>query len=102
MSKLLPHMFECSIIQLYNLQVQENGGSRSHCFINGIGMVTEEKIPEQVQELLNQYEDLFREPTQLPPPRNHDHKIPLKKGIDAVNMRPYRHLALQKDVEKLV
>ena len=95
-------MSECSIIQLYSLQVQENGDSGSHCFINGIGVVTEEKIPEQVQELLNQYEDLLREPTQLPPPRNHDHKIPLKEGTDAVNMRPYRHLALQKDVEKLV
>ena len=41
---------------------------------------------------------MFREPTQLPPYRNHDHKIPLKEGTNAVNVRPYRHSALQKDV----
>ena len=41
---------------------------------------------------------MFKEPTQLPPHKSHDHKIPLKERANAVNMRPYRHSSLQKDV----
>ena len=61
-------------------------------------MVNEEAIPVPVQVLLKQYDDLFQEPNQLPPHRSHDHRIPLKEGISAVNVRPYRHSTLQKDV----
>ena len=92
MSKLLSYTSECSIIQLCSLQMED------HCCINGMGLVKEEKIPDVVQELLNQYGELFKEPTQLPLHRSHDHKIPLKEGANAVNMRPYRHSSLQKDV----
>jgi len=34
----------------------------------------------------------------LPPPRNHDHNIPLKEGSNPVNLRPYQRSSLQKDV----
>ena len=98
LSKLLPHTAECSIIQLYSLQLEDQGGKEFHCYSNGIGVTSEDQIPEQVVELLNQYESLFKEPTQLPPYRKHDHKIPLKEGTNAVNIRPYRHSSLQKNV----
>jgi len=39
----------------------------------------------------------------LPPLRDHDHKIPLKTGSEAVNLRPYRYSGLQKDsLERMV
>ena len=45
-----------------------------------------------------EYQKLFAEPKGLPPPRSHDHNIPLKEGSNPVNLRPYRHSSLQKDV----
>ncbi|KAI3457160.1 hypothetical protein Pfo_013823 [Paulownia fortunei] len=39
----------------------------------------------------------------LPPHRKHDHGIQLKERTDAINVRPYRYLAAQKDkIEKMV
>ena len=49
------------------------------------------------------YQEIFEEPKHLPPPRSHDHQIPLKESTDPVNLRPYRHSSLQKDVvEKMI
>ena len=37
------------------------------------------------------------------PLRSHDHHIILKEGIPPINVRPYRYLALQKDIiEKIM
>jgi hypothetical protein len=53
--------------------------------------------------LLESYQDVFQEPQGLPPLRDHDHKIPLKTGSEAVNLRPYRYSGLQKDsLERMV
>ena len=49
-----------------------------------------------------EYQELFEEPRGLPPPRSHDHSIPLKEGSNPVNLRPYRHSSLQKDVVELM
>ena len=40
------------------------------------------------------YQEIFEEPKHLPPPRSHDHQIPLKEGTDPVNLKPYRHSSL--------
>jgi len=56
-----------------------------------------------IDELLHSYQDIFKEPTRLPPLRTHDHVIPLKEGSQPVKLRPYRHTGLQKDiVEQIV
>jgi hypothetical protein len=56
-----------------------------------------------LQSLLESYQDVFQEPKGLPPLRDHDHKIPLKAGSEAVNFRPYRYSRLQKDsLERMV
>lgn len=60
-------------------------------------------LPE-VQQIVNEYKDIFEEPKGLPPSSGaFDHKIPLEEGIGPVSIRPYRYPLKQKDViEKLV
>ena len=49
-----------------------------------------------MQTLLEEYSDVFATPTSLPPARKIDHKIPLKDGTEAINVRPYRYAYFQK------
>lgn len=48
-------------------------------------------VPDCIQQVLEEFQDVFGEPTTLPPRRAHDHHIPLMPGAQPVNMRPYRH-----------
>lgn len=60
-------------------------------------------IPQDLKELMDQYFSLFEVPTELPPHREHDHKIILKEGVSPVNVRPYRYPATQKDeIERMI
>lgn len=53
----------------------------------------------RVQVTLAEYEDVFREPTELPPLRpGHNHSIVLREGTYPINLKPYRYSAEQKDV----
>jgi len=64
----------------------------------------QEAIPTQLTPLLSECNDLFLDPTGLPPSRGvFDHRIPLKPDAKPINIRPYRYPLRQKDViEKLV
>jgi hypothetical protein len=56
-----------------------------------------------LEELLCSYADGFREPTDLPPHRTHDHSIPLQEGVQPVCVRPYRYPFYQNgEIEKIV
>ncbi|KAL4346612.1 hypothetical protein GQ457_17G009440 [Hibiscus cannabinus] len=58
--------------------------------------------PHKLQQLLRNFEDVFEEPTKLPPERGKDHKIPLLDENSVVKIRPYRYPAYQKDeIEKM-
>ncbi|WVZ67898.1 hypothetical protein U9M48_016915, partial [Paspalum notatum var. saurae] len=50
-----------------------------------------------VQELLDEFANLFAVPDSLPPSRACDHKIPLIPGAAPVNVRPYRFPPALKD-----
>lgn len=64
---------------------------------------TSKKLPKELQSLLNSYEQLFHEPTALPPNRPCDHRIPLIEGAKVVNQRPYRMPHHQKEIlEKII
>nr|GEV82965.1 hypothetical protein [Tanacetum cinerariifolium] len=54
-------------------------------------------VPQNLQFLLEEYNDVFEVPKELPPVRSHDHRIPLKEGTLTINIRPYRHPDTQKD-----
>jgi len=46
---------------------------------------------EDVQLLLHQYVDVFKDPQTLPPPRSYDHSIPLMPDAVTINSRPYHY-----------
>jgi len=57
----------------------------------------------ELDEVLKECEEVFEETKQLPPIGEIDHKIPIKSGVDPVNVRPYRYLHLLKmEIEKQV
>lgn len=62
------------------------------------------KETTELSELLQEYIDIFEEPTSLPPHRaNHDHKIPLMEGSNPVNQRPYHYALYQNtEIDKMV
>uniref|UniRef100_A0A8R7Q2M0 Reverse transcriptase domain-containing protein n=1 Tax=Triticum urartu TaxID=4572 RepID=A0A8R7Q2M0_TRIUA len=54
-------------------------------------------VPQPVEEVLQQFPEVFQEPKGLPPKRLHDHKIPLKEKATPPNSRPYRVPHMQKN-----
>jgi hypothetical protein len=54
-------------------------------------------LPPDLQAVLATFEDVFSEPTSLPPHRQLDHAIYLESGAQPTNARPYRYSPLQKD-----
>ncbi|KAE8795284.1 putative retrotransposon protein [Hordeum vulgare] len=58
---------------------------------------TPQEVPPPVQEVLQQFPEVFQEPKGLPPKRAHDHKIPLKEQATPPNSRPYRVPHMQRN-----
>jgi hypothetical protein len=56
-----------------------------------------------VSDIIEEFADIFADPTGLPPSRPCDHTIPIKEGSTPPNVRPYRMPHKQKNrVEELV
>ncbi|RVX02376.1 Retrovirus-related Pol polyprotein from transposon 297 [Vitis vinifera] len=60
------------------------------------GQQNNEELSSDMQAVLEEYSDVFAAPTSLPPAREIDHKIPLKDGTEAINVRPYRYAYFQE------
>jgi hypothetical protein len=64
---------------------------------------TIETVPVEIQEVLQEFDALFREPSALPPLRGCDHRVPLIEGAQPVNVCPYRYAPHQKaEIERQV
>ena len=60
-------------------------------------------LPQQIQSLLDDYADLFQEPTSISPQRPFDRHIQLLPKAPPVNIRPYKYSPAQKDeIEKQI
>lgn len=57
----------------------------------------DQNIPAKIKALLQDCEYVIFEPKQLPTIRVYDHSIPLIKGDELVNMRPYKTSFTQRD-----
>lgn len=70
----------------------------AHLFmLNVEAQKEQEQTDKAIQEVLNQYVDVFVEPKSLPHIRALGHAIPLKPGSLPVSLRPYRYNYHQKD-----
>lgn len=83
---------------------QEEDETPIHLAAIDIEKGEEKVVNPAISELLNEFQDVFAEPTTLPPFReNHNHKIPLLEGSNPVNQRPYRYALYQKnEIDKMV
>ncbi|GJS31051.1 hypothetical protein Tco_0491671 [Tanacetum coccineum] len=61
------------------------------------GPTKEDVMDLELSQAVDTFEDVFVVPTELPPQRSHDHKIPLLPNTQPINIRPYRHPPMQKD-----
>lgn len=60
-------------------------------------------LPFQFQQLVDNFKELFEEPTGIPPVRALSHSIPLLPGAQPFRLKPYRYTPFQKDeIEKQV
>ncbi|XP_027124419.1 uncharacterized protein [Coffea arabica] len=60
-------------------------------------------IPQEIMEVLQDYDDVFQTPKSLPPPRSVDHEILLKKEAQPFKLKPYRYPHCHKEeMEKQV
>jgi len=67
-----------------------------------LGLI-QNKIPEQIENLLLEFMEVFQEPKGIPPRRSHDRSIMLKEGTSPISVRPYRYPYYQKsEIEKLI
>ncbi|KAK8947051.1 hypothetical protein KSP39_PZI006620 [Platanthera zijinensis] len=61
------------------------------------------QVPDQLRPLVEEYDDIFQEPSTLPPSRFRDHQIVLQTGAEPPNIRPYRYPYIQKaEIERSV
>lgn len=46
-----------------------------------------EDVPDQINEVITEFQHLFKEPTELPPHTQFDHRIPLLPNVKPVNVK---------------
>ena len=61
------------------------------CQIAAAEIAQSEEVNPAVEEVLNEFQDVFQMPPGLPHQRTHDHAVVLKEGTEPVNVRPYRY-----------
>jgi len=71
--------------------------TEEECEVQAILSDQQQVIPDSIQQLLTQYEHLFRTPSGLPPQRAADHKIQLVPEAQPVRIRPYHYSPIQKN-----
>lgn len=60
-------------------------------------------LPERIQQVLSQYQELFQVPASLPPKRDIDHQIHLPPRTQPVKVKNYRYPHFQKsEIKKLI
>jgi hypothetical protein len=99
----------CKPVQLPKLQGLHRRGAISHMVqvcLKPDGMTyqldvveddNKETLEPAIQQLIAEFAPIFSKPTDLPPSRSADHKIPLVHGAQPVKARPYRYSPQQKN-----
>jgi hypothetical protein len=97
---------QCSAISAAELSSVCRQGSVAHLvhiYSLEDTVCVEEIIADEIQAIIGQFDDVFAEPTTLPPRRMCDHRIPLIPGAQPVSIRAYRHKTeLKSEIERQV
>lgn len=74
------------------------------CMVSGMdGKAIQDSNSKELDPILQEYADVFKEPTALPPKRGAEHSIVIKSGMPLFKMQPYRYPYMQrKEIEKMV
>jgi hypothetical protein len=81
---------DCSVVQLFSIS-------------SAADVAPTAPIHPQIQSLLDEFSQLFAEPSTLPPRRDCDHSIPLVPGAQPVCIRQYRYSSkLKSEIENQV
>jgi hypothetical protein len=94
-NSLLNNSTRIAEVNFYSLRLISEVGDDLHLMFVTFSPNTEGNLALEL--ILKTYQNLFKEPRGLPPPRLQDHSTPLK---DEINLRLYKHFRLQKDVVK--
>lgn len=57
-----------------------------------------EDVPEELRAVLEKYNNIFQEPTELPPVRGREHVITLYPGLVPVSVQPYIYSQMHKEI----
>ncbi|XP_026439743.1 uncharacterized protein LOC113338565 [Papaver somniferum] len=98
---------QTSLLQMSGEVVNKFLSSSSHGLLGHLFSISTPTSPPTTPDillpLLHEFDDIFQEPTQLPPQRNLDHKIPLQPNLAPINLRDYKCPYIKKGVvEQLV
>ncbi|XP_028755422.1 uncharacterized protein LOC114714818 [Neltuma alba] len=93
--------------QLHHLTRICSMDSIAECFmlkpVHATATTSESTIPDDLNEVLEQFKTIFDKPNGLPPDRGHKHRIELLPGVKPIKVRPYRYSVSQKaEIERLV
>ncbi|CAO2144897.1 unnamed protein product [Urochloa humidicola] len=90
---------QCSEITIQELfQLEQN--DEVWCILEVLVTESSEvkvKWPDEIQQLIDKFANLFQEPKGVPPARSCAHEIPLLPGSQPFRLRPYRYNPAQKD-----
>ncbi|PKU62385.1 hypothetical protein MA16_Dca024057 [Dendrobium catenatum] len=78
--------------------IQEVGGGylvELH-YLERVSVRDEGDIPLVVQQLIQQFREVFQPPQGLPPPREQEHAILLKDVVSPISVRPYHYPRFKK------
>lgn len=90
---------QCSKLPLTKLRGLLKKGGISHLVhLSPVqSTVCSTALSDSVQQIIQNNNNLFQEPKDLPPCRDRDHGISLLPGVKPVNIKPYRYSPTQKD-----
>jgi hypothetical protein len=81
---IVPGSLDCNMVELVQISSDQQPEST-------------DPLLDSIQSLLQQFQQVFDAPSEIPPSRACDHKIPLIVGATPVHSRPYRYGPTLKD-----
>nr|BAK02119.1 predicted protein [Hordeum vulgare subsp. vulgare] len=92
----LPPISKLDTYKLHRMEVANDIWTAALVTVTPVHKEAAEPVPPQIQKVLKEFEEVFAEPTTLPPHRQYDHGLNLEPGATPINTRPYRYSPAQK------